>query len=668
MKNAQPYRIDCAAAAALVVEKLEGRLDAQRALALDAHLAACTRCHAMSLQYAKMHSLMLHGIAARGVSDGFDERSNRRLQERRAAIEEHHTTSAALTSVRLGLDPEEVKVPAAAGLAQRFGAAPWWAVSVSLHVLAILLASLVTMTIGEVLDKDEVIVVTNIEKRPEAKLDEPEKEKPTLRDILESKVDVQATDSNSTEQSNIVVPPDILAKAEIGDHFETINPDRPDTQSAFGNPDARMFHSVEGNDEPEGGGGSGGNSLMDSLIGVGGSASPGTGGGWGGGNGTGTGVGTGSGHGSFGSRNGGGRKLMVMRHGGSKATESAVDAALAWLARHQEADGHWDTIKHGLTLEATYPGTGAAGDQGITGLATLSFLGAGHTEKVGKYKDNVRRAVAWLRSKQQANGCLFDERGFKSWLGYCHAVCGLALAEAAGMSRVPETVQAAQKAVDYSTEIHQCGEGSDRRGWRYAPKSHGDTTVSGWFIMQIKSAKMAGLKVDPRSFEGAAKFLDTTEAKGDPNDPYGGNRYGYTSPDPTYRLTAIGVLGRQFLGAEREKLQGGIEWAVKTGGLPKWGPNGAGVDFYFWYYGTLCVFQQGGDLWKQWNEHLKSALVPNQRKGGVKDGSKEDVDGSWDPVAGRDTHGGGHVFGRVYSTAMATLCLEIYYRYLPMYR
>ena len=39
-------------------------------------------------------------------------------------------------------------------------------------------------------------------------------------------------------------------KAELGDHFETINPDLPDTHSALGNPDARMFHSVQGNTEP----------------------------------------------------------------------------------------------------------------------------------------------------------------------------------------------------------------------------------------------------------------------------------------------------------------------------------------------------------------------------------------------------------------------------------
>ena len=53
--------------------------------------------------------------------------------------------------------------------------------------------------------------------------------------------------------NEVLVWLDILPKAEMGDHFETINPDRPDTHNAYGNPDSRVFHSVAGNatDGPE---------------------------------------------------------------------------------------------------------------------------------------------------------------------------------------------------------------------------------------------------------------------------------------------------------------------------------------------------------------------------------------------------------------------------------
>ena len=74
------------------------------------------------------------------------------------------------------------------------------------------------------------------------------------------------------------------------------------------------------------------------------------------------------------------------------------------------------------------------------------------------------------------------------------------------------------------------------------------------------------------------------------------------------------------------------------------------------YYGTLCTFQVGGDVWKSWNEGLKAALLPTQCVGGADDGS-------WVPAGPYSKQ-----WGRVGQTALSALCLEVYYRYLPMYR
>ena len=526
------------------------------------------------------------------------------------------------------------------------GQTPWWIVSVLLHVLVIALASLVSMAIELPKNDDAVVMVTELARQPEL-TGEKEKPKVESQNVLASNHDTPPTDPTSKEASDIVVPPDILAKAELGDHFETINPDRPDTHDAYGNPDAHMFHSVSGNAEEAGGGGMNGTGLED-LIGVGGQGSPGTGGGWGGGNGTGTGVDNGSGHGSFGNRNGGGRRLMVKRHGGSRATEEGVELALKWLAYHQEADGHWDVMKYG---------SGQKTDTAMTALSLLAFLGAGHTEKVGTYKDNVKRAVAWLKSKQQASGLIFDQTdaGAHRGIGYPTAMSTLALAEAAGMARVPDTVAAAQKAIDYATRDHQQGEGSDKLGWRYQAKTPGDISVSGWFIMALKSAKVAQLNVDHAAFDGAIKFLDSVEKKDAAagNSGYGpASRYDYQPGSGTNkRRCAIGNLARQFLGWKKEDLQSSVEAFVNDGGVPSWGANGEAVDLYYWYYGTLCVFQQGGDLWKRWNDGMKKALTENQCKQG-------DDAGSW-PVVGEFSG----EWGRVGQTALGCLCLEVYYRY-----
>ena len=72
---------------------------------------------------------------------------------------------------------------------------------------------------------------------------------------------------------------------------------------------------------------------------------------------------------------------------------------------------------------------------------------------------------------------------------------------------------------------------------------------------------------------------------------------------------------------------------------------------YYWYYGTLAMYQVGGTAWTTWNKAMSSAIIEQQRQDGH-------FKGSWDPIGAWGEEG-----GRVYSTALLTLCLEVYYRY-----
>jgi hypothetical protein len=367
------------------------------------------------------------------------------------------------------------------------------------------------------------------------------------------------------------------------------------------------------------------------------------------------GVGGGGMAGCFGYRDGGGRKRAVARFGGSPATESAVEAALRWLARHQEADGHWDGKKH----EARTKGA----EVGITGLAMLAFLGAGHTEKSGRFKDNVRRAQKWLMAQQDPKtgmiGHKHSEPGHGYGGGYLHPIGSLALAESYGMAKNPEVGRAAQKAVEFALKVHQ----APYSGWRYRNKAKADMSVTGWYVMFLKSAKIAGLKVDGAGFQGAMNFVNKCTNKKNGSVGYMNNR-GVPS------TTGVGMVCRQFMGLKNTDptLRQSAEYIMKDPkNLPAWDEkNGRCVwgpcTFYHWYYGTLAMFQMGGKHWQDWNKALKKTLLPNQCKGGPMDGSVNDKDGSWDPLGRQTLHG-----GRVYSTAVGALCLEVYYRYLPMY-
>jgi hypothetical protein len=342
---------------------------------------------------------------------------------------------------------------------------------------------------------------------------------------------------------------------------------------------------------------------------------------------------------AYAGRTGQGRRDLIRRYEGSRATEMSVDLALQWLAYHQEADGHWDTMKYGADNKS---------DTAITALSALAYLGAGHTERVGFYKANVQRAVAWLISKQNKDGLIFDdtdEKGHRAG-GYPAAMATLALCEAAGVFEDPSVVQAAQKAVRYA-EFHRQQDVDGKGGWRYLPNSPGDISVSSWFIAALKSAKIAGLKVDHTTFDGAVAFLDSVELK-----PRGVFQFTYMPGKETNkRRTMMGVYGRITLGYKASDYGSAVQKVVDDQGVPIWGSDGENVDFYYWYYGTLACFQIGGDVWKRWNVGLKKSLTENQCQLG-------DDAGSW-PIAGNFSN----EWGRAGQTAFGALCLEVYYRY-----
>ncbi|MBC8115621.1 MAG: hypothetical protein H7062_14655, partial [Candidatus Saccharimonas sp.] len=85
-------------------------------------------------------------------------------------------------------------------------------------------------------------------------------------------------------------------------------------------------------------------------------------------------------------------------------------------------------------------------------------------------------------------------------------------------------------------------------------------------------------------------------------------------------------------------------------------PRLAVYDEYYWYYGTLAMFQYDGEPWEDWNSSLRDMLIGLQRTSGPHAGS-------WDPKGKWSGIG-----GRLYSTALSTMSLEVYYRFLRIYQ
>jgi hypothetical protein len=121
---------------------------------------------------------------------------------------------------------------------------------------------------------------------------------------------------------------------------------------------------------------------------------------------------------------------------------------------------------------------------------------------------------------------------------------------------------------------------------------------------------------------------------------------------PTRTMTAEALFCWQLLGVAREHPAAAEAVDFISSELP----GQRETNLYYWYYATLALHQHQGEPWSRWNEALSKNLLASQRT----EGSEA---GSWDPDATWGAYG-----GRIYSTALASLCLEAYYRYLPIYK
>jgi hypothetical protein len=337
---------------------------------------------------------------------------------------------------------------------------------------------------------------------------------------------------------------------------------------------------------------------------------------------------------------------VTQSHGGTAETEAAVKAALKWLADSQAADGHWDPRTHEAGKETNVlgrdrQGAGSRADTAITGLALLSFLGSGHTHLDGPYREDIRRGLEYLMRTQAADGSLGGSAAMFEFM-YCHAMATCALSEAYGMTRDQRLREPLERAIGYTLAAQDPKGG----GWRYKPGDAGDTSQLGWQLMALKSAELAGIPVPERTRQGIIRYLQSVSA-----GQYGGRASYRPSEQTTRTMTAEALLCWQFLGLAREHPACNEAGDYLLGELPGEGT----FNLYYWYYATFSMYQLQGVYWQRWNEALRTTLVNLQ----VKEGP---LAGSWNT----NDLWGGHG-GRVYTTALASLTLEVYYRFLPLY-
>jgi hypothetical protein len=356
------------------------------------------------------------------------------------------------------------------------------------------------------------------------------------------------------------------------------------------------------------------------------------------------------------------RSVRAQRIGASAASELAVERALDWLTRHQDDDGRWDG-----GLARYEDGTPVKGDDdftvhcpagetcfgecayweadtALTGLALLTYLGAGYTHTDSRYADAVGNGLDFLIGQQKPDG---DLRGRSQVVGmYCHAMATLALCEAYALTGDDHLRDPVERAVAFLVRARA----KDQMAWRYAPGAPvGDTSILGWVVMSLKSAKEVGIPIPGETSlrRGTLQWLDQVATGQDK----GLARYQPWEP-VTPTMTAEAWVCRQFLGVGGPGPASTEAAELLLHNESDRGPS----NVYYWYYATLALYQHGGQPWSRWNAQMRDRIVGLQRTSGH-------MTGSWDP----DGSQYGAKGGRIYCTALAALSLEVYYRYLRLY-
>ncbi len=342
--------------------------------------------------------------------------------------------------------------------------------------------------------------------------------------------------------------------------------------------------------------------------------------------------------------------LKVLSAGQWQQIDTAVDRGLEFIARHQQADGSFMTLK--------------SGQPGVSSLCIMAFLSRGHVPGMGPYGDQLERAIEFVLSTQHASGVLSIESrggGGRGRPNYNHAIAGLMLGEVYGMTtgdlsnRIREAIPPALK-FSRMRQTHRKRNPRDHGGWRYVRPNgpnDSDLTATSWQLMFYRSAKNA-------EFDVPAAYID--DAMGYVRRCYepqsGGFVYGLSLANDEHYASGGSVGGgivALAMGGEHntEMAQAGGRWILKHP-FTHYNRRQQSDDRYHYsaYYCSQAMFQLGGKYWERFYPDLQKVLLTNQQ-----------ADGSWDREARHDSQ-----FGNIYTTALTVLALTPPYQLLPIYQ
>lgn len=331
-----------------------------------------------------------------------------------------------------------------------------------------------------------------------------------------------------------------------------------------------------------------------------------------------------------------------------RPTQRAVAAGLKWLAAHQNDDGSWHFDYSGKCKDPSCRHAGTMKDDtSATALALLTYLGAGlipapnHT-----YGTVLKPGLVWLVNDMREAS---KPDAAKTRSMSTHALAAICFCEAYAQKEEKE-LGTAVKAEIRAIEDHQNPDG----GWADKPGDPSNLVVFGWQIMALKSAALAKISVDPDVLRRAQKYIQTL-SKG----AHGGLFASAPDKEVSPTATAVGMLGMRILvGAKADDpaiVEGKAYLIENLASADK-------PDPVYWFFGAQAMHCYPGPQWDTWNRQTRKVLVKAQSRE-----NENCAAGSWFFEMPRETSLEAEG-GRLATTALSILSIEVYYRYLRIFR
>ena len=302
---------------------------------------------------------------------------------------------------------------------------------------------------------------------------------------------------------------------------------------------------------------------------------------------------------------------------------SAVKDGLQFLANRQNEDG-------------SFGSTQQSRDVGVTSLCGLAFLAQGSTPGRGPYGAQVAKCVEQVLECSDSVGFISsDSDSIRPMYG--HGFATLFLADVYGMAPRHFVREDLSKAVQVILRSQ-----NDDGGWRYQPiRSDADVSVTVGQVMALRAARNAGFYVPEKTMTSAINYIKRCQ------NSDGGFAYQQTGGPSMFARSAGAVAAFYCVGDNSS-----IELKRAFGFLTQFALNGnRKVDqeyfFYGHYYAAFSMLQSGKDQFEIWYPGIRDELVRQRNTS----------NGAWESK----------VWSSEYSTAMATIILQIPYGRLPIF-